>query len=83
MEDHSDNSKSPRPCEICRRPAPEWFLHLAVEDSSGFRQEAFVCANCAVKLRLASAKTRDLQVDPWFREAVARVLRGKPEGEEQ
>jgi hypothetical protein len=26
---------------------------------------------------LASEKMRDLQIDPWLHEAVARVLRGK------
>lgn len=64
-------------CVICRRPSAEWFLRLAVEDAAGFRQEAFICANCAVKLRLSSEKMRDLQIDPWVHEAVARVLRGK------
>ncbi len=73
----------PRPaCVICRRAFTEWFLRLAVEDSSGFRQEAFICPNCGVKLRLASEKTRDLQIDPWVHEAVARVLRGKQTAEE-
>jgi len=57
-------------------------MRVAVEDAAGFRQEAFICANCAVKLRLASEKTRDLQIDPWVREAVARVLRGKAGSEE-
>lgn len=55
----------------------EWFLHLKVEDSAGFAQDAYICANCGVKLRLASEKMRDLQIDPWLHEAVARVLRGK------
>ncbi len=64
-------------CEICRRPIGEWFLHLSVEDRGGLRQDAFICANCGVKLRLASLKNRDLQIDPWLHEAVARVLRGK------
>ncbi len=74
----------PRPaCVICRRPFTEWFLRLSVEDSSGFRQEAFLCPNCGVKLRLASEKTRDLQIDPWIHEAVARVLRGKQVKEEE
>jgi len=68
-------------CVICRRPAGEWFLKLAIEDRSGFRQEAFICANCGVKLRLASEKTRDLQIDPWFHQAIARVLRGQNESE--
>jgi hypothetical protein len=69
-------------CVICRRPAGEWLLRLAVEDAAGFRQEAFICANCAVKLRLASEKMRDLQIDPWVHDAVARVLRGKTDGED-
>ena len=63
-------------CEICRRPITEWLLHLTVEDRAGFSQDAFICANCGVKLRLASEKTRDLQIDPWVHEAVARVLKG-------
>lgn len=66
-----------RHCEICRRPITEWLLRLNVEDSSGFSVDAFICANCGVKLRLASEKMRDLQIDPWFHEAVARVLKGK------
>lgn len=69
-------------CVICRRPAGQWFLRLSVEDAAGFRQEAFICANCAVKLRLASEKMRDLQIDPWVHDAVARVLRGKTDGED-
>jgi hypothetical protein len=64
-------------CEICRRPLSDWLLHLRVEDSAGFAQDAFVCVNCGVKLRLASEKMRDLQIDPWLHEAVARVLKGK------
>ena len=65
-------------CEICRRPmTEEWFMRLSVEDRAGFREDAFICANCGVKLRLASEKTRDLQIDPWVHEAVARVLKGK------
>lgn len=78
----SNPDHRPRHCEICRRPAPEWFLHLSVEDPSGYAQEAFICPNCAVKLRLASEKMRDLQIDPWLHEAVARVLRGKQDDEE-
>jgi hypothetical protein len=69
-------------CVLCRRPAPQWFLRVTVEDSAGFRQQGFICANCAVKLRLASEKNRDLQIDPWVHDAVARVLRGKGEPEE-
>ncbi|HXW84013.1 MAG TPA: hypothetical protein VEJ86_06385 [Candidatus Binataceae bacterium] len=53
-----------------------------MEDAGGFREEALVCANCAVKLRLASEKSRDLQIDPWLHEAVAKVLRGKDQPEE-
>jgi hypothetical protein len=64
-------------CEICRRPFTEWLLRLNVEDPAGFAQTAFICANCGVKLRLASEKMRNLQIDPWLHEAVARVLRGK------
>ena len=64
-------------CEICRRPVVEWLLRVTVEDSAGFAQSAFICANCGVKLRLASEKMRDLQIDPWFHEAIVRVLRGK------
>jgi hypothetical protein len=66
-------------CTICRKPAAEWLLRLTVEDAAGFRQEAYICPNCAVKLRLASEKHRDLQIDPWVHDAVARVLRGKVE----
>jgi hypothetical protein len=69
-------------CVLCRRPAPQWLLRVTVEDTSGFRQQAFICANCAVKLRLASEKNRDLQIDPWVHDAVARVLRGKREPQE-
>jgi hypothetical protein len=64
-------------CEICRRPISEWLIRLSVEDTAGFAENAFICANCGVKLRLASEKMRDLQIDPWVHEAVARVLRGK------
>ena len=64
-------------CEICRRPVTDWLLKLTVEDSAGLTETAFVCANCGVKLRLASEKMRDLQIDPWLHEAVARVLRGR------
>jgi len=71
------SSEAQQLCEICRRPFEEWFLHLKVEDSAGFSQDAYICANCGVKLRLASEKMRDLQIDPWLHEAVARVLRGK------
>jgi RNase P subunit RPR2 len=64
-------------CEICRRPIAEWLMRLTVEDASGFAQIAYICGNCGVKLRLASEKMRDLQIDPWMHEAVAHVLRGK------
>ncbi len=64
-------------CQICNRPVKEWFLKLSVEDHSGLSETALICANCGVKLRLASEKTRDLQIDPWVREAVANVLRGR------
>ncbi len=77
MRQRQSESSPPQACVLCRRPAPEWLLKLRVEDSAGFHQEAFICLNCGVKLRLASEKTRDLQIDPWVREAVARVLRGR------
>ncbi len=64
-------------CEICRRPINEWFLHLSVEDRAGYSEDAFICANCGVKLRLASEKHRDLQIDPWLHEALGRILRGR------
>jgi hypothetical protein len=64
-------------CQICNRPVKEWLLKMSIEDSAGFCQTALICANCGVKLRLASEKTRDLQIDPWIHEAVAKVLRGK------
>jgi hypothetical protein len=67
----------PTKCEICRRPTAEWLLKITVEDRAGFAQTAFICPNCGVKLRLASEKSRDLQIDPWLHEAVARTLRGK------
>jgi hypothetical protein len=63
-------------CELCKRPISDWFLRLRVEDNSGYRRDAHVCANCGVKLRLASERTRELQIDPWFHDAVATVLRG-------
>jgi hypothetical protein len=68
-------------CEICRRSVAEWLLRLTIEDPGGFAQTAFICANCGVKLRLASEKMRDLQIDPWVHEAVASVLRGKEQKE--
>ena len=64
-------------CEICRRPIAEWLLKLTVEDSAGYAQLAYICANCGVKLRLASKKMRDLQIDPWVHESVALILKGK------
>jgi hypothetical protein len=67
---------------ICRREFAEWLLRICVEDAAGFQQQAFICGNCAVKLRLASEKNRDLQIDPWIHEAVASVLRGKNSGKE-
>ena len=63
-------------CVICRREFAEWLMRISVEDIAGFRQQAFICGNCAVKL-LASEKNRDLQIDPWIHEAVASVMRGK------
>jgi hypothetical protein len=64
-------------CEICRRPSAEWLIKLTVEDMAGYAETAFICANCGVKLRLASEKMRDLQIDPWVHDAVAAVLRGR------
>jgi hypothetical protein len=78
--EHQDSSSPPEKCVLCRRPVADWLLRISIEDAAGFTQRAFICANCAVKLRLASAKNRDLQIDPWIHDAVARVLRG--EGEE-
>lgn len=54
---------------------------MTVEDAAGYAETAYICANCGVKLRLASEHTRDLQIDPWVREAVARVLRGRSDVE--
>lgn len=64
-------------CEICRRPIHDWLLKITVQDRSGYAHEALICANCGVKLRLASEKMRDLQIDPWLHDAVAQVLRGR------
>ncbi|HKV56032.1 MAG TPA: hypothetical protein VJN94_15475 [Candidatus Binataceae bacterium] len=64
-------------CEICRRPHGEWLLRMTIEDAAGYAETAYICANCGVKLRLASEHTRDLQIDPWVHEAMARVLRGR------
>ncbi len=64
-------------CQICRRPTADWLLRMTVEDRAGYAETAFICTNCGIKLRLASEKTRDLQIDPWVREAVASVLKGK------
>jgi len=64
-------------CQICLRPIQDWFVRLTIEDNSGSAETALVCANCGVKLRLASEKNRDLQIDPWIHEAFARVLKGK------
>jgi hypothetical protein len=71
------SSEAQQHCEICRRPFVDWLLHLTVEDPGGFSQDAFVCANCGVKLRLASEKMRDLQIDPWLHGAVERILKGR------
>ena len=76
MQQAEDSSKAPL-CAICRRPTEEWLIRMSVEDAAGYSQQAFICPNCGVKLRLASEKSRDLQIDPWVHEAVARVLRGK------
>ncbi len=55
-------------------------MRLTVEDNGGCREEALICPNCGVKLRLSSQKMRDLEIDPWVHEAVARVLRGRHAG---
>jgi hypothetical protein len=75
--DSPDSDSGRYQCPICRREFGEWWLRISVEDTAGFRQQAFICGNCAVKLRLASEKNRDLQIDPWIHEAVASVLRGR------
>jgi hypothetical protein len=77
MQSEDSRPEAARNCVICRRAVSEWILKLTVEDASGYRHEGFVCPNCGVKLRLSSEKIRDLQIDPWVHEAVARVLRGK------
>jgi hypothetical protein len=64
-------------CEICQRPLRQWLLRMTVEDAAGYAETGYVCVNCGVKLRLASERSRDLQIDPWLHEAVARVLRGR------
>jgi len=64
-------------CQICRRPIESWLLRLTVEDTAGYAEIAYICANCGIKLRLASEKMRDLQIDPWIHDAVASVLRGR------
>ncbi len=66
-----------RRCQICERLIDEWFLRILIEDRGGCREQALICANCGVKLRLSSQKLRVLQIDPWVHEAVARVLQGK------
>ncbi len=80
METPSDSSPKDafalEDCLLCRRPAQQWLLRIAIEDTGGLKQEGFICANCAVKLRLASEKNRDLQIDPWIHDAVAHILRG-------
>ena len=82
MTQEGSPSSPPRLCVICRRPAVEWILRLAVEDSAGFSHEGFICPNCGVKLRVSSEKIRDLQIDPWVHDAVARVLRGRDRAED-
>ena len=82
MQSEDSRSEVVRNCVICRRAVSEWILKLTVEDASGYRHEGIVCPNCGVKLRLSSEKTRDLQIDPWVHEAVARVLRGKDREEQ-
>jgi hypothetical protein len=75
MEENQDVN-----CIVCRRSAAEWFIRIDIEDRSEFRRQGFVCSNCGIKLRLTSEKGRDLQVDPWFHGAIARVLRGRDSG---
>ena len=70
----TDSHSSKFHCVICRREFTEWLLRISVEDTAGFREQAFICGNCAVKVRLSSEKNRDLQIDPWIHEAVASVL---------
>lgn len=67
-------------CQICERPVSEWFLRIVVEDRGGCHEQALICPNCGVRLRLSSQKLRALEIDPWVHEAVARVLRGKDSG---
>jgi hypothetical protein len=64
-------------CQICQRPTDQWLLKITVEDAEGYAEAACICPNCGVKLRLASEHSRDLQIDPWIHDAVARVLRGR------
>ena len=52
-------------------------MRLSIEDRAGYREEALICANCGVKLRLSSERSRDLQIDPWIHEAFGRVIKGK------
>ncbi|HUO05256.1 MAG TPA: hypothetical protein VMU16_08670 [Candidatus Binataceae bacterium] len=68
-------------CTICHRTTTQWFLRITVEDAAGLRQEAFICGNCAIKLRLSSERNRDLQIDPWIHQAVSVILRGVGPGE--
>jgi hypothetical protein len=82
MQHEDSRAEAARHCVICRRAVTEWILKLTVEDASGYRHEGLVCPNCGVKLRLSSEKARDLQIDPWIHEAVARVLRGTDRSEE-
>jgi len=64
-------------CIVCRRAADEWFIRIEIEDRAEFRERGFLCANCGIKLRLASEKGLDLMIEPWFRDAIARVVRGR------
>jgi len=75
------SSSEIRKCLLCRRPTNDWLLRITVEDAAGFGDKAFICANCGVKLRLSSAKNRDLQIDPWLHETVSRILRGEGQDE--
>jgi hypothetical protein len=83
MAQGDSHPDSPQTCVICRRPVVEWIIKLTVEDAAGYRHQGLVCPNCGVKLRLSSEKIRDLQIDPWVHEAVALVLRGRRQPEEE
>ena len=66
-------------CEICRRPITEWLLQITVEDRAGFAKRPLSAPIAALNCGSRRKKIRDLQIDPWMHEAVARVLTGKNE----